>query len=98
MENLILLGVVVAVVLLTSLFKLPLFSAKAKLTIATVVSVIGAGVHVWLTGGLESTDIVQSALQVFGGSQLIYRFILDKSGFDAKLESVGVKKSYDAES
>lgn len=87
--------VIVVVVLATSLIKLPLFSTKAKVTIATVVSVVGAAVHTWLTGDIDTTDLVTTALQVFGGSQLIYKFILEQSKFDDKLEGVGVKKTYD---
>lgn len=87
--------VIVAVVLLTSLFKLPLFSKKVKVTIATAVSVVGAAAHVWITGEPDTTDFIATALQVFGGSQLIYNFILENSKFDDKLQHVGVKPDYD---
>jgi hypothetical protein len=87
--------VIVAVVLLTSLFKLPLFSHKVKVAIATAVSVLGAAVHVWVTGEPDTTDFIATALQVFGGSQLIYNFILDNTKLDDALEHVGVKTDYD---
>jgi hypothetical protein len=91
--TLLLFVVIVIVVLTTSLLKLPWFSEQAKVLIATVVSVVGAGVHVWFTGDFDVADLTGTALQVFGGSQLIYKFLIEgtSSGktLDDKLEHVG---------
>jgi hypothetical protein len=89
--------IAVVVVLATSLLKLPWFGEKVKVAIATVISVVGAAVHVWLTGDFEAFDLVATSLQVYGGSQLIYLFIMNDTKFDDKLERVGVSPSYDTD-
>lgn len=89
--------VAVAVVLVTSLIKMPWFSEKVKVAIATVTSVVGAAAHVWLTGDFEAVDLINTALQVFGSSQLLYTFILHNAKLDNKLERIGVRKTYDDE-
>jgi uncharacterized membrane protein len=79
------------VVLLTSLFKTVNMSVKVKTLIATVLSVIGGvgadlaskGFDVSQYAGL---DILTTALVIYGGSQLIYNFIMKGTSVDAKLE------------
>jgi hypothetical protein len=87
--------IAVLVVLVTSLIKLPWFTERTKVTVATVTSVIGAAVHVWLTGDFEALELVPTALQVLGGSQLLYHFIMKGTSLDKALESVGVDENYD---
>lgn len=96
METAILFAVIVAVVLVTSVIKMPWFSEKTKVLVATVASVVASGVYVWFTGDFDVTDFGATALTVFGGSQLFYQFILDNTEFDDKLEHVGVKTDFDA--
>ena len=92
MEAVLLVVVAVLVVLATSLIKTPWLNKKTKVLVATVVSILGAGVHVFLTGDFEAGDFTATALQVFAGSQLIYQFILDNTPLDDRLESVGAGK------
>lgn len=96
METAVLFAVIVAVVVVTSVVKLPWFSQKTKVAVATVASVIASGVYVWFTGDFDVADFGATALTVFGGSQLIYQFILNNTELDDKLEHVGVKTTYDA--
>jgi hypothetical protein len=79
---------VVAVVVSTSLIKLPWWSEKAKVVAASVVSVVAASAQAMLSGGFDPSDIVNSSLQVFGGSQILYRLIMDRTELDDKLEAV----------
>lgn len=95
MEPFVFVGIVVAVVLASSLLKFPWFSHKTRVTVATVIAVLGAAGHLLLTGDFESTDLLATSLQVFGASQILYQFILDGSSVDNVLENVGVKTNYD---
>lgn len=66
----------VAVVLLGSLIKQVDWSDKAKQLLVSVLSVVGGFVTVWATGGLNgAVDVLETALLVYGSSQLIYAFI-----------------------
>lgn len=94
MEALIVFICVVAVVLLTSLFKTVNMSDKAKNLIATVLSVAGGVVtdltaKGWDVSQYAGVDILTAALAIYGASQLIYKFIMEGSKLDAKLENVG---------
>jgi len=89
--------VAVAVVFVTSLLKMPWFGENVKVVIATVTSIVGAAAHTWFTGDFEAMDVTAAALQIFGGSQLLYQFILDNSKLDDALERFGVRKTYDDE-
>lgn len=95
--TLLLILVAAAVVLVTSLIKMPWFGDDVKVLIATITSVVGAAIHTWLTGDFETLDLMAASLQVFGGSQLLYQFILDNSKLDDALERVGVRNTYDDE-
>lgn len=88
-STIVLFVIAIAVVLSTSLLKMPWFTTKQKSAIAGVMSVIAAAVHTWVTGDFDTTDLMSMTLQVYGGSQLIYQFILDKTGIDDKLELLG---------
>ena len=79
----------VVVVLAVSLIKMPWFSEKVRVAIAVGVSVVAAGVSIFLTGDFQADTVAAGALQVFALSQLIYRFILEKTGLDDKLEFLG---------
>lgn len=87
-------GAIIAVVLLTSLFKNVEMGAKAKNLIAVVVSSV-AGVLTDLSGrnfdfgSYAAADIMGTALIIYGASQLVYTFIMKGSTLDAKLEEVG---------
>lgn len=87
--------IAVAVVVITSLLKMPWLSEKAKVAIATITSIVGAAVHTWFTGDFEAMELIPTALQILGGSQLLYKFLLDHSKVDAALERFGTKKNYD---
>lgn len=93
--SIILLIAAVAVVLVTSLLKLPLVSTQVKVIIATVASVVGAAVSIWLSGGLDTAELLPASLQVFGASQLIYRFIMEGGRVDKALENVGNKQTFE---
>ena len=90
-----LLVIAVVVVGLTSLIKMPWFSHKLRTLVATVVSVAGAGVHLWLTGDFETMDMMASVLQVYGASQLLYQFMLDGTKVDDVMERTGLRKNYE---
>ena len=84
----------ISVVLLTSLFKQVDMSSKVKNFIATLFSVAGAVVtdlagREWDVSSYVGVDILAAALAIYGGSQLIYKFIMDGTAIDAKLESIG---------
>ena len=89
--GIIMLVIVLAVVLFTSLFKNVNMSAKTKNLIATVLSVVG-GVAADLAAKdfdvsqYATVDILTAALVIYGGSQLIYTFLMKGSSVDAKLE------------
>jgi hypothetical protein len=95
MEAVVLAVIIVVVVIATSLLKLPWFTETQKVAVATAVSTVGALGHVWYTTGFELVDIAGTLLQVHGGAQLLYAFILNNSALDRKLESVGVGTNYD---
>jgi hypothetical protein len=86
--------VAVAVVLLTSLFKLEVFSDTVKKAIAAVVS-LAAGVATAYYGGQFDgvTDVAQVVLVIYGLQQAIYNFLFDSgkplNAIDQALESVG---------
>jgi len=87
----IILGLILAVVLFTSLFKTVNMSAKTKNLIATILSVVGGVVADLAAKGFDvsqyvGVDILTAALVIYGGSQLIYNFIMKGTSVDAKLE------------
>lgn len=86
------LGFVVLVVLFTSLIKNVEWNPKKKNFIAVVLSVLGAGISVLISGGLDSlltADLLQSIVLVYGGSQALYNFVLNGTIVEAKLANVG---------
>lgn len=97
-EGIIILVVIVGVVLLTSLFKTVNMSTRTKTVLATALSVVGGVVADLSAKGFDvsqyqGVDILTAALVVYGGSQLIYNFIMKGTSagaaLDAKLEEVG---------
>lgn len=89
-------GTVVAVVLLTSLFKNTNWNPRWKAAVATVLSVL-AGVVIIVTArgswsAVYSTDFMTSVLAVFGSSQLVYKFILAGTVVEDKLANVNLFK------
>ena len=95
MVGFIVFGVVVAIVLATSLIKNVTMSDRTKNAITTVLSVI-AGVVVDLSthgfdfGTYAAADILGTVLVIYGASQALYNFILKGSPLDAKLENVSI--------
>lgn len=93
---------IVAVVVLTSLFKNVDMSAKVKNSIAVIISVV-AGVLTDLAGrnfdfgSYAAADILGTALIIYGASQLVYTFIMKGTAADAALESVGSPEVTDEE-
>lgn len=86
-------GLAVVVTLLTSLFKHVDWSAKTKNLLATVLSVLGAAVTVWLGEGRElanAGDVAQLAVTVYGGSQLLYNFLMRGTHIEEKIAEVEV--------
>ena len=95
--GIIILGLIVAVVFVTSLFKTVNMSVKTKNLIATILSVIGGIVTDLAAKGFDvsqyaTVDILTAALVIYGGSQVIYNFLMKGSSVDAKLESIGSEK------
>ena len=99
--GIVVLVIVIAVVLFTSLFKTVNMGVKTRTLIATILSVIGGAVADLASKGFDvsqyaSLDILATALAIYGGSQLIYNFIMRGtdagSSLDAKLTSIGSDK------
>lgn len=93
-EGIIILVAIIGVVLMTSLFKTVNMSTKTKTAIATVLSVVGGVITDLSAKGFDvsqyaGVNILTAALVVYGGSQLIYNFIMKGTSVDAKLEEVG---------
>jgi hypothetical protein len=90
-------GVIVAIVLVTSLFKNVTMSTMAKNAIAAVLSVVAGVVFDLSTHGFDfgtyaAADIMGTVLVIYGGAQAFYQFILKGTALDAKLEDVGGPK------
>lgn len=88
--------VAIVVVAATSLLKNVEWSTKAKTLVATVLSVAGGAVTAWLSGAFNGADVTTSIAVVFAGSQLLYKFILEGTGFEQALANVKVLPSKDA--
>lgn len=87
------LGLGLAVVLLTSLIKNVGWDGKAKNLVATVLSVAGAGVVVLLNPGEslnDGGDFMALATSAYGTSQLLYNFILRGTHVEEKLAETKV--------
>lgn len=95
MEAIILIAIATVATLVSSLVKMPWFTAKIKVLLATATSVIGAAVYTFLSGDLEGLELIPVATQVFGLQQLLYLFILDGTSLDDVLEHVGVKTKFE---
>lgn len=100
MTGFIVFGVVIAVVLFTSLIKNVTMSTKVKNAIAAVLSVV-TGVVIDLSGrGFDfgsygAADVLGTVLVIYGGSQAIYNFLLSGTTLDAKLEQINGPKPDD---
>jgi len=98
MESILLLVTAGVAALAASLVKMPWFSKKVKVMLATIVSVVAATVYTYTTGdfqGFADIQLLEVTAQVFGLSQAVYFFILDGTKVDEVLENVGVKTEYD---
>lgn len=86
---------VVVTVLTTSLFKNVNWNPKQKNLLAVFISVIGAAITVIISkGGMDaiiSTDLLESVVLVYGGSQAFYNFVLNGTSLEEKLANVGNK-------
>lgn len=97
--SLIVTGIVVLVAALlvvigTSLLKAVDMSARWKNTIAVVLSAIAGAATVFIENGLDFSalageSILNTALLVYGASQIFYNFILKGTGVEAKLADSG---------
>lgn len=87
MSNWIILGLAVAVVLLTSIFKTVNLSTKVKSGLAFVLSVAGGGFYTWqhYHGNFTATNFAQAVAYIYAASQLVYGLILKNSNLDAVL-------------
>lgn len=87
---------VVATVLLTSLFKNVNWNPKSKNLLAVVFSTLGAAIAVLISKGgvdaLLTTDLLESIVLVYGGSQGIFNFILKGTAVENALANVGNKE------
>lgn len=98
MEGIVVFVVAVLVVLGTSLIKNVEMSDKTKNGIAVVLSVI-AGIATDLStrafdfSTYQGLDILGTVLIIYGASQLIYKFIMEDTPVDEKLQSVHVLPS-----
>jgi len=99
MIGVVILVAAVAVVLLTSLFKDVNWSDKVKNVLASVVSLAAATVAI-LAGvdfnlsAFAGADVLTLAVTIYGGSQLVYKFIMTgviDRVINKPLESVGSK-------
>lgn len=95
MESLLIVAIAAVAVFASSLAKMPWFSKRVKVLIATLVSVVGAAVYTFMTGDFETLDLIETSTQVFGLQQLLYLFIIDGSKLDGVLSHVGVKTKFD---
>lgn len=84
----VLFGLAVAVVLLTSLFKNVEWDARVKNAIASALSVLAAGAVFFFQGDFDTANFLQSALGIYGLSQLIYTFMLSGTVTDFKLATL----------
>jgi hypothetical protein len=84
------------VVLTTSLLKMSEMAKRTKTAIATFVSIVASGLVVWMSGDVDASDLMPTVLQIFGGSQIVYRFVLDGTSVDERLEAVGSHADDDA--
>lgn len=79
---------VIAVNLLTSLIKNVNWNWRGKAALATLLSVVGGVLALYLTGGLAAftaASLVQTVMTVYGSSQIIYQFIMRGSPVEEKL-------------
>lgn len=96
---LVLFGVAVVVVLLTSLFKQVEWDHRVKAGLATVVSVVAAAVATLATGDFSGENLLEASLVLYGISQAFYQLIFKGTTPDNALVDVGHSetKTNDAE-
>lgn len=84
----VLFGLAMVTVLLTSLFKNVEFSSNIKNLIAVVVSTVGSAVTLWATkgGDFHGANLLELAISAYGGSQLIYNFIINSNSVGKKVD------------
>jgi hypothetical protein len=95
MVGFIVFGVIIAIVLATSLIKNVKMSDRAKNLIAVVLStfagvIIDLQTHGFDFGSYALQDVLGTVLVIYGGSQAVYNFVLKGTAAEAKLENVEV--------
>lgn len=77
--------------LLVSFLKDVQWSPNAKLLLTFAVSFVSAFVSLWLSGTqLDIKNVAQSAAVIFSTATAIYRFLLEHTRLNTKLESIKV--------
>jgi len=91
------LGFIVLTVLLTSIFKQVEWSSHAKSILSVVISTIGGTLAFVLTKGnwdnILTTDLFQTVITVYGGSQVFYNFLLKGTVAEEKMANIGSKNN-----
>lgn len=80
------LAVAFAVTLLTSFVKNVEWSARAKNLLATVLSVVAAGIAAIVAGDFDGKPLFELTVYIYGLAQGFYNFILKGTTVNAKLE------------
>lgn len=89
----VLFGVAVVVVLLTSVIKQVSWSDRTSAIVATVVSVVAAAVATLAAGEFNGENLLEASIVLYGLSQGFYQVIFKNTTPNAKLESVGTSRS-----
>lgn len=91
METVVIIVTALIVVALTSVFKNVggEWPHRVKALLATVVSLVAAGVVAVTTGMAEGAELLPLAVQVYGVSQLVYHFIFYGTTAEATLAELG---------
>lgn len=81
------LGIALGVTLLTSLIKNVEWTGRAKNLLATGLSVLAAGVAVWVAGDFEAKPLFELTVYIYGLAQGFYNFILRGTTVNDSLET-----------
>lgn len=88
------LGVALVVTLLTSLIKNVEWTHRAKNLLATGLSVVAAGVAVWVAGDFAAKPLFELTVYIYGLAQGFYNFILRGTSAEHNI-STAVNSSHD---
>lgn len=89
----VLFGTAVVVVLLTSLVKQAEWANRTSALVATVVSVVAAGVATLASGQFNGENLLEASVVLYGLSQGFYQLIFKNTAPAEKLEAVGSGRS-----